>query len=388
MHNIKIKLLLIFGIPTLAMVLLLSISAFQMSQRLIGRSIDAEVDKVKKALVNIVATSYELLQERVANNLNVADHFVRNKTKLSNRQTITFEAINQISKEKIILQLPIMEVDGVVVSKTTNLVDYITKMIGGTVTIFQIIPQGILRVSTSVKKLDGTRAIGTYIPSDSPVYKTIMRGETFKGRAFVVTDWYITAYKPIYQGSDIIGVIYVGVKQSDMTILRNKLLDFKIGTSGFPQIIDGSGKQIIHPDEKLEGQIRNTQHHQEMITKKNGVFESRQQSDFSGNKSRKTLYYFTYFEPMDWIVCACFNKDELYADIDRFKRILVVFTLFSIIVIFGMSLFFARHLTRRLEDVIHFLQDISQGEGDLTKRIPLQSQDEIGELGKWFNKFI
>jgi methyl-accepting chemotaxis protein len=34
------------------------------------------------------------------------------------------------------------------------------------------------------------------------------------------------------------------------------------------------------------------------------------------------------------------------------------------------------------------VKDIAQGEGDLTKRLHIQSQDEIGELGRWFNAFI
>jgi methyl-accepting chemotaxis protein len=34
------------------------------------------------------------------------------------------------------------------------------------------------------------------------------------------------------------------------------------------------------------------------------------------------------------------------------------------------------------------VKDIAQGEGDLTKRLNIQSKDEIGELGRWFNAFI
>ena len=76
-----------------------------------------------------------------------------------------------------------MYVDGVKVSKNNEIVDKITNMIGGTVTIFQVIEHGLLRISTSVIDKDGKRAISTYIPTDSPVYKTVMGGDTYYGRA-------------------------------------------------------------------------------------------------------------------------------------------------------------------------------------------------------------
>lgn len=41
-----------------------------------------------------------------------------------------------------------------------------------------------------------------------------------------------------------------------------------------------------------------------------------------------------------------------------------------------------------LSKTIDILQDIAEGEGNLTKRVKKMSSDEIGELSRWFNKFI
>nr|WP_319492844.1 methyl-accepting chemotaxis protein [uncultured Desulfobacter sp.] len=41
-----------------------------------------------------------------------------------------------------------------------------------------------------------------------------------------------------------------------------------------------------------------------------------------------------------------------------------------------------------INKTVHMLKDIAQGEGDLTKRLTVVSDDEIGELAKWFNSFI
>lgn len=76
----------------------------------------------------------------------------------------------------------------------------------GTVTIFQ----NDLRISTNVKDKDGNRAIGTRVSSE--VYdQVITKGLLWNSRAFVVNDWYKTAYEPIRNISgDIIGMLYVG----------------------------------------------------------------------------------------------------------------------------------------------------------------------------------
>jgi len=47
-----------------------------------------------------------------------------------------------------------------------------------------------------------------------------------------------------------------------------------------------------------------------------------------------------------------------------------------------------RAITHPLKNTIEMVKDIAQGEGDLTKRLNIQSQDELGELAKWINVFI
>ncbi len=86
----------------------------------------------------------------------------------------------------------------------------------GTATIFL----DDLRISTNVKNADGSRALGTRAAED--VYNLVVNeGKQWIGRAFVVNNWYITAYEPIRNlDTSIIGILYVG-------ILEQKYLDIK-----------------------------------------------------------------------------------------------------------------------------------------------------------------
>lgn len=77
----------------------------------------------------------------------------------------------------------------------------------GTATIFQ----GDVRISTNVKKASGERAIGTRLSAE--VKRAVLdEGKPWLDRAFVVNDWYITAYEPIHDiEGRIIGILYVGM---------------------------------------------------------------------------------------------------------------------------------------------------------------------------------
>ena len=90
----------------------------------------------------------------------------------------------------------------------------------GTATIFQ----DDLRISTNVKTKDGNRAIGTRV-SEEVYEQVVIKGNPWIDRAFVVNDWYITAYEPIKNiKKDIIGILYVG-------ILEEEFMDMKRETS-------------------------------------------------------------------------------------------------------------------------------------------------------------
>jgi two-component system, NtrC family, sensor kinase len=116
---------------------------------------------------------------------------------------------------------------GLLLNRNTDIVDKVRETVfqgeafqerhSGTATIFL----HDLRVSTNVTLADGTRAIGTRVSEE--VKRTVLdRGGAWTDRAFVVNDWYISAYEPVADVSGAtVGILYVGVLERKYVAIRS-----------------------------------------------------------------------------------------------------------------------------------------------------------------------
>lgn len=119
---------------------------------------------------------------------------------------------------------------GILLNKNYSIVDRVWNLVYagqeydqqdvGTVTIFL----NDLRIATTVKLENGTRAVGTRV-SEAVREAVLERGESWSDRAFVVKDWYIAEYQPIrnHEG-EIIGILYVGHLEKTFLAVRNKVI--------------------------------------------------------------------------------------------------------------------------------------------------------------------
>jgi two-component system NtrC family sensor kinase len=127
---------------------------------------------------------------------------------------------------------------GVLLNRSVEIVDRVRETVFqeeiyrgrsiGTATIFF----NDLRISTNVMTADSQRAIGTRVSAEVHD-KVLGQGERWTDRAFVVNNWYITAYEPIVDIFDKrIGILYVGVLEAKyVDIRRNTLLVFILITA-------------------------------------------------------------------------------------------------------------------------------------------------------------
>jgi len=119
---------------------------------------------------------------------------------------------------------------GKIINKNYDLVDRIRDLVFdnrlyfgepiGTVTVFQ----DDVRVATNVLDRDGERAIGTRVSKE--VYDAVIEGGSlWFGRAFVVSDWYLTAYEPLRDVDDnVVGILYVGLLEKPFVDMEHQIL--------------------------------------------------------------------------------------------------------------------------------------------------------------------
>lgn len=372
----RLNLVLIFTF----MVIILGFGTYTITTRY-NRILDESNSKMMEEindLTNLVDVQVKGHQEMVDISLSLAHEYFYNLGDINlPGELVTFDATNQISKVTHQVEVPAWELNGEIIQETTEIVDAIKRMSVQTATIFQKIPDGFLRISTNVMKLNGQRAIGTYIPNNSPVIQTCMRGETYRGRAFVVNDWYLTAYEPIWIDGEIEGILYVGVKEKDLSGLKEIFMQKSYYGKGYPTLISGSGDFIIPPGNNRGFGDGVTFFDEISAT---GLPEGKIEVERDG---QDVIKYFKYYEPIDAYVSITVFRNDLMAMVRAIIFAVILMMALGTLVFIGIITWSTRSLTKALWKGVIFSQNIS--EGNLTSDLDVDQQDEIGQLAESLN---
>lgn len=94
---------------------------------------------------------------------------------------------------------------------SNDVVDAVVKAHGGVATLFVKSGDQFVRVATTLKKEDGSSAVGTALAADSRAFAKLKNGEAYYGDARIFGKTYDTGYEPIKDASGaVIGAYFVG----------------------------------------------------------------------------------------------------------------------------------------------------------------------------------
>ncbi len=366
-----------------------------------------DLDHIIQGVYAMCKSHKGVIQQSVDSSLIVAQEVLEGagEVRFSQTETVQWNAVNQYTKDSTTVTLPKMLVGDTWLKKNTDLnmispiVDDVKRRVGGTCTIFQRMNEAgdMLRVCTNVEKLDGTRAVGTYIPKINPdgrlnpVISTVLNGEVYRGIAYVVNAWYITAYKPIFDNNGrIIGILYVGVKEQ----ISEEIRKIKVGESGNVFVIDSNGTYIIAPNQENDNHSVWTEKDVngdmfiQTICKTGIALNPGKIAELkytwkapSDEEPRVKISRFLYFEPWDWIICASANEDEIFRAQIRLAEIAqegtVIFTIIAgiaIVVAVLIWLIVALGLTKKIRTSVLRLAQTSDRVSTAAQQIAQSSQ--------------
>lgn len=324
-----------------------------------------------RSLKKMFEREYELKLDNAQNNLKVIfELFYQEGFEISDEkiEILTRDAQNIIKP----LQLNRWFHGGELLHNNFDFVDKINQTVGCKATIFQKTDIGFVRISTNVMDNEHHRAVGTFIPFDSPIVKSIYAGEPYFGRAYVVNDWYVTGYGALKYQGEIVGMLFVGTKEKDLPELSKKFEELNIGKSGYPFVFDRNGKMVInhsrdrHNWEGLD--IIDT-----IIQQKNGVIRYLSPVD-----NKRKIIAFDYFPEFDFYIAAFVDKQ------DETRKLISHLVSGSIIVSIIMALVIALAVYfMTIEKLHNYLETLESRDQELASaREALKQSEKLATMGQ------
>ncbi|AZE64062.1 MULTISPECIES: methyl-accepting chemotaxis protein [Pseudomonas fluorescens group] len=276
------------------------------------------------------------------------------------------------------VQTPSLYLGDEVLNNNFEEVDEFKQMSGGVATVFVRSGDDFIRVSTSLTKQDGNRAIGTVLDRQGAAYQRVAEGQTYIGRAVLFDRSYMTQYSPVRDSSGkVIAVLFIGFDYTDAQNAQfENLKRFRIGQTGSLALLDEQKHWLVAPagvqapDEAIAVMLD--------LAKKPGA------GRFWSDKHEDFYSVSVPFDGGPWAVVASMPKAEIRAVTWEVGIRLVIGSVLAMLLAVGATVWLLRSKLAPLSDLVR--QAEALGAGDLSARLNVSSHDEIGQLARSFNQ--
>ncbi|WP_297213137.1 MULTISPECIES: methyl-accepting chemotaxis protein [Thermodesulfovibrio] len=259
------------------------------------------------------------------------------------------------------------------IKPNNDVCDKFTAMTGGSVaTIFEKKGDDFLRIATSLKKEDGTRAVGTTLDRAHPAYPLLLKGETYLGKATLFGKEYMTKYVPVKDASgNITGVYFIGF---DITNTMKHFKDFirsiKVGKTGYMYVLDTSEKNkglvIVHP--ALEGKsildakdAKGREFIKEMIEKKEGLIYYPWKNP-NETFAREKVVAYTHYPAWNWLIGSGSYLEEIAAEVATVRNIMWLVNIIGAVLVSFTILIVTQRALKPIPDMANKLEDVAKGD--------------------------
>ena len=243
--------------------------------RMAGATAKASIDQAATghaSLALLNATDLLALAPHLANRIHIPLIATRGATPIN--RTVEDRALVMLSTTPVLglrgETLALLR-GGVLLNQNLHLIDHINRIVypdgslpfgsHGTATLFM----DDVRITTNVRLFQDRRAIGTRV-SQAVRDAVLARGDTWLDRAFVVNDWYVSAYEPLMDAAgQRVGMLYVGYLEEPFRLVKYNMLGLIVGIFLFVMVLAALfsvrwARSIFRPVEQMN---RTMQHVEE-----------------------------------------------------------------------------------------------------------------------------
>jgi methyl-accepting chemotaxis protein-2 (aspartate sensor receptor) len=267
-------------------------------------------------------------------------------------------------------------------------VDTFNRTNGGVATIFMRKGDDFERVSTSLKKENGERAMGTLLARNHPAYPLMLEGKAYTGRAVLFGKPYMTHYEALRdEGGKVVGILFIGFDIADFQASLDKLVDeARFFESGGTYIIDPRGSNadavfVSHPSAAGKKVLEVNPGADAMLT-------ALRESPQAFVRDAAPLFNAEISQPWVskrestaggwWIVAEVSDTEAMATHWRSMYALWALLALTTALLGGGLYLLVRRNVSQPLGELTQAVTTVAQG--DLSHGFVSQRQDEIGRL--------
>ncbi|AYF88128.1 methyl-accepting chemotaxis protein [Pseudomonas sp. JS3066] len=153
---------------------------------------------------------------------------------------------------------------------------------------------------------------------------------------------------------------------------------------GYAFLVSSDGKILVHPNKDMVMKSLRDIYPQNTPAISTGFSEV----ELDGSTRILTFAPVKGLPSVNWYIGVSVDKDKAYSMLSEFRASAIIATVIAVVIIMILLGMLIRVLMQPLHIMGRAMQDIAQGEGDLTRRLAIHTQDEFGELASAFNRFV
>ena len=230
---------------------------------------------------------------------------------------------------------------------------------------------------------DATMPAG-YDPRERPWYKqAVSAGQTMLTPPYMaaVGGLIVTIAMPVKKGGELLGVVGGDLSLDSLVKIINSV---DSGGLGYAFLVSSDGQVIVSPDKDQVMKNLKDIYPASTLRIEKGI----QEVTLNGHERIISFTPVTGLPSADWYIGQSIDKEKAYAPLSKFRTSALIAMFIAVAAIALLLSLLISVLMRPLTTMGRAMQDIAQGEGDLTRRLVIENKDEFGELASSFNQFV